>query len=116
MSQYFPDRWVIVKIQEGGEPNALYKVFASWKGSYDKADEWKMNSGCVKVTEDDDHYHFFGYSGSVYSCAKERYGYATGWAKGVMDKAIEASPSNVTVSVLPEDTDFMAYGLINKEQ
>lgn len=114
MSHYFPDRWVIVKVQESGEPNAIYKVFASWRGSYSDSDRWKMNSGCVKVTEGDDQYHFFGYSGSVYSCAKDRYGYATGWAKNVLEQSMAARGKDVTITVMPEDTDFAADGLINR--
>jgi len=45
MSDYYPDRWVVVKI---GEEN-LYKVFACWYGGYARGDSWKLNSGITRV-------------------------------------------------------------------
>ena len=66
---YYPDRWLIIKINED-----IYKVFATWFGSYLQSDSWKMNSGIIKLEEDEKFYNFYGYSGSVYSCRKTSYG------------------------------------------
>ena len=48
MSDYTPDRWVIVKIVTPKE--RLYKVFASWSGGYNGSDSWKMNSGITQAS------------------------------------------------------------------
>ena len=66
MSDYSPDRWVIVKIVTPKE--RLYKVFACWSGGYGGSDSWKMNSGITRAMLVDDRWEFDGYSGSVYSC------------------------------------------------
>ena len=72
MSDYSPDRWVIVKIVTPNE--RLYKVFASWSSGYGGSDSWKINSGITQARLVDDRWEFAGYSGSVYSCHKEAYG------------------------------------------
>ena len=48
MSDYSPDRWVVVKIVTAKE--RLYKVFASWSGGYGGSDSWKMNSGITRAS------------------------------------------------------------------
>ena len=68
---YNPDGWVLIKIT-GDEPH--YRIFGSWRGSYTEGESWRMNSGVIKVREDDDFYYFKGYSGSEYKCRKDGYG------------------------------------------
>ena len=64
--------------------SAHYRVLAGWHGGYLGADEWRMNSGIVKVQA---HYHdpqdkasgplelrFHGASGSLYRCVPAAYG------------------------------------------
>jgi len=72
MSDYTPDRWVVVKITTDKE--TLYKVFACWYGGYAGSDSWQMNSGIKSVGEDESYFMFNGYSGSVYRCHKMSYG------------------------------------------
>ena len=79
---YTPDEWLLVKISPKGE-DSIYKVFATWIGGYLGADSWKLNSGIVGVTEDENSYSFHGYSGSEYVCSKSCYG-ATGYGYGVL--------------------------------
>lgn len=71
MSNYTPDRWMLIKIT-GTDPH--YRVFGSWFGGYLGSNSWRMNSGIVSVTEEDDFYIFKGHSGSEYRCHKESYG------------------------------------------
>ena len=105
-NEYIPDKWVVVKI-EGKEFPLTYKVFACWHGGYLDGDSWKMNSGITKVTKEDNFYQFKGYSGSVYSCNKKRYG-ATMYGYGVLDSIIKKSKeSGVTVEIMPEDTNWL---------
>lgn len=81
-----PDRWVIVKL-----PNNYYKVFGTWSGGYLDGDRWKLNSGIERVEQDDEFYYFIGFSGSCYKCHKKRYGTATSYGLGVLNKIIEQS-------------------------
>lgn len=69
MSEYTPDCWVIVELTF--ENKSHYRVFAGWYGGYLNGDSWKMNSGITDVETDDEWYHIYGESGSVYHCHKE---------------------------------------------
>jgi hypothetical protein len=83
-----------------------YKVFACWYGGYLNGDSWKMNSGITKVTKEEDCYLFKGYSGSVYKCHKDIYGfnmYGHGVLYNIINKSKEAG---VNVEILPEDTNW----------
>ena len=66
MSQYTPDRWVVLELTYG--ETVIRKVFAGWYGGYGGGDSWKLNSGITKVRLDDGLYEFDGYSGSTYRC------------------------------------------------
>jgi hypothetical protein len=104
MSDYTPDRWVIVKITTPKE--CLYKVFASWSGGYGGSDSWKMNSGITRATLVDDCWEFSGYSGSVYSCHKEGYG-TNGYGGAVLQNFIDQMPGQgATMEIMPESTDW----------
>ena len=86
MSLYNPDKWMLIKIG-GTDPH--YRVFGSWSGGYIGSDEWRMNSGIVRVEEDEENYRIYGSSGSCYVCRKGMYGYTPygyGIAKGYEDK------------------------------
>jgi hypothetical protein len=105
MSDYYPDRWLVVKINSK-DPH--YRVFACWYGGYLGGDSWKMNSGIVSVTEDATHYHFAGSSGSVYSCNKAQYG-ASGYGHSVLSGMIDRmlTEQATVMDVLAADTNFM---------
>ena len=62
---YHPDHWVVIKIPSTG----LYKVLAGWDDS-----SWRINSGINLVVDHDDEVHFYGYSGSLYVCNKDKFG------------------------------------------
>ena len=68
---YMPDNWVVIKIK-GDDPH--YRVLAGWSGGYTTGDSWRMNSGIVRVEEDQEYFHFYGSSGSCYVCHKQAYG------------------------------------------
>lgn len=100
MSEYTPDRWVMLKITNGEK--AVYKVMGGWYGGYAGSDSWRINSGVSKVELVNDTYKFFGHSGSVYTCHKGRYGMTV-----VMASVI---PEDDRVEVLPE-SDFTLLSL-----
>lgn len=64
-----PDNWVIVEIAD--KDTTFYKVLGGWSGGYLDGDRWRINSGITEVEEKEDHYLFYGQSGSVYKCWKE---------------------------------------------
>lgn len=78
MSEYNPESWVIIKIindkTDQDDLKVLYKVFGSWRGGYIDGDNWRLNSGIVKVEEQPLGYIFYGASGSAYYCYKEAEG------------------------------------------
>jgi len=78
-----PDKWVILKLP------SVYKVFGTWAGGYLDGDHWQFNSGIEKVEQDEDFYYFIGFSGSCYKCHKKRYGVATSYGLGILNKILE---------------------------
>lgn len=106
MSEYCPDKWLVVKI-EGKNVPLTYKVFACWHGGYLDGDSWKLNSGITKVTKEGNFYLFEGHSGSVYSCNENCYG-ATMYGYGVLQNIIEKSKeAGVNVEKMPDDTNWL---------
>jgi hypothetical protein len=104
MSEYTPDRWVVVKIVTPKQ--RLYKVFATWSGGYTGSDSWQMNSGITQANLVDDRWEFKGYSGSVYSCYKNAYG-TNGYGGRVLQNFIDKMPAQrATMEVMPESTDW----------
>jgi hypothetical protein len=99
MSEYYPDKWQIVKITGNGKSH--YRVFANWHGGYTTGDSWKLNSGITAVTLDNNHYHFAGTSGSLYVCHRDRYG-STAYGSGVLNNLISQGKSEgIEIEVLP---------------
>jgi hypothetical protein len=95
MSEYKPDRWVVLKITDGDKVG--YKVMGGWYGGYLDSDSWRINSGISKVELDGDTYKFYGYSGSIYLCHKDSYGTTM-----LMSSVL---PDSNNVEILP-DSDF----------
>jgi len=106
MSRYVPDRWLLTKIANG-KGDVAYKIFASWYGGYLGADSWKLNSGIVKVIEEENSYLFYGYTGSIYECHKGSYG-ISGYGSSVLANMIDqAQQIGGSIEVLPDDTNPM---------
>jgi len=101
MSDYTPDRWVVVKITTDKE--MLYKVFACWYGGYAGSDSWKMNSGITEVVSTDEYYDFHGWSGSVYRCYKNCYG-ANAYGGAVLSNFIDKA--DYKIEIMPENTNW----------
>jgi len=101
MSDYYPDNWVVLKIQQENE--TLYKVLAGWSGGYLDGDSWRMNSGIVDVEEDEDFWKFYGSSGSVYKCPRESY--RLSMATSSVYNKLEKHFSHI-VELMPEDTNW----------
>lgn len=99
-----PDYWVILKFTRKDE--VYYKVFASFVGGYLDGDSWKMNSGIVKVDEDDTSFTFTGFSGSLYKCMKGCYK-TSSYTQQVLEGIIKSSYKvNATIEIMNENTDW----------
>jgi hypothetical protein len=83
MSEYTPDKWVVIEIDYEGVKTL--KILASWyggwggdvgtrPGSWGNSSGWRLSSGITEVEELEDSYIFKNESGSVYTCFKNRYG------------------------------------------
>jgi hypothetical protein len=107
MSEYIPDKWLIVKLTDTNKNVSHYRVFACWYGGYAGSDSWKMNSGITKVTENDSHFFFEGTSGSVYVCHKDAYG-ANGYGSSVLSRLIKNGiKDNLLIAPMGEDVNPM---------
>ena len=87
MSDYCPDRWVVLEFTKD-DATTVRKVFAGWYGGFNGSDSWKLNSGVTNTRIDNDTYEFDGFSGSTYFCHKSNYGMSgyqrlilSGWLK-----------------------------------
>ena len=98
----FPDNWVVLEIMTDTK-TPIYKVLAGWSGGYLSGDNWKLNSGIVKVRELAASWVFIGNSGSVYVCDKEQYKLRMNNAE-VYEQLLTAYPN--TIRMMPEDTDW----------
>jgi len=106
MSNYRPDKWVVVKISGNGHA-PIHKVFACWYGGYAGSDSWKLNSGITKATLEGFVYSFEGSSGSVYECHKDIYG-TNFYGMSVLQSMIDnASKNGITIEILPEETNWL---------
>ena len=106
MSEYRPDKWVVVKIT-GKDTPPVHKVFACWYGGWAGADSWKLNSGITKATLKGFAYYFEGSSGSVYECQLNCYGtnmYGQGVLNNLIDKVEKAGGK---IEILPEETNWL---------
>jgi hypothetical protein len=72
MSQYTPDKWVVVKIDSGEE--STQKVLASYYGGYAGSNTWKLSSEIRTIIDYEDYYEFRCESGSIYICYRDAYG------------------------------------------
>lgn len=116
MSEYNPDKWLLVKITNTNTNESHYRVFASWYGGYLSSDSWQMNSGITKVTENNDYYFFEGTSGSLYSCRKGCYG-ASGYGSNVLSGLIEKSAKEgILMAALNETIDPMSLLVVPEQQ
>lgn len=82
MSEYTPDKWVVIEIDMEG--TTVQRILSSWYGGWAGSDSWRLSSGITEVKESEDSYIFKNESGSVYTCFKVRYGMSS-YAMGVLE-------------------------------
>ena len=102
MSDYTPDRWMVMRIHTPKE--ILYKVFATWSGGYAGGDSWKLNSGITRAIFADPYWEFDGSSGSVYRCHQDSYG-TNGYGQVVLNNLLsQAQAQDIQIEVLDRET------------
>ena len=96
MSEYTPDRWIVVEITSGSYTGR--KILSAYYGGYLGSDSWRLSSGITKVIDKDKYYEIHNQSGSVYTCYKSAYG-VSGLSGGVlanwMNQAEERDDINI---------------------
>jgi hypothetical protein len=107
----YPDKWVCIKLTPK-ENKSYYRIFACWYGGYLGSDSWQLNSGVASVNVLEDSYQFIGASGSIYQCHKNTYG-TSGYGSGVLNQMINGVKDEITIEVMPEDTDFLTLDYSN---
>lgn len=108
MSEYFPDRWVILKITDA-ENNVHYRFFAGWYGGYANGDSWRINSGIVKCELSENNFlKFFSESGSSYFGHENNYGMS-----GYMIYVFESIDNKLGGSVEVLNFDFESFLNLN---
>ena len=103
MSEYVPDRWVVLKLTPKVE-GALthYRIFATWGGGYLTSDLWRLSSGIVQAQVDDmDTWKFTGDSGSTYLCRAGSYG-LSGYGAGVLHGLMNGNEDYHIITVLDQ--------------
>jgi len=105
---YQPDNWVVIKIK-GDDPH--YRILVGWSGGYTTGSSWRMNSGIVRVVEDEHSFYFYGATGSCYSCGKESYCLRMNNSY-IWDQLQERYGDKV--EMMPEDTDWLSMDWILK--
>lgn len=104
MSNYTPDRWMVLAIHTPAEK--IYKVFATWSGGYLGGDSWKLNSGITQATFRDPYWEFEGASGSVYRCHINGYG-TNGYGQVVLNNLLgQAIEQDIEIDVLDRETNW----------
>lgn len=99
MSEYTPDRWIILEMEQVNGEGPICKVFGNWYGGYAGSDSWKLSSGITKVVEHDDRYEVHNVSGSIYTCYKGAYG-TNFYGRSILDhfyKQAEESNGKFTI-------------------
>jgi len=100
MSDYFPDRWVILKTTNPeSDPPGFYKIFSGWKGSWTNGDAWRLSSGITEIIDCGEYYSIENESGSVYACHKESIG-MTLYMHGIYEMMKEQT---ATLEIVPLD-------------
>lgn len=105
MSNYYPDKFVVVKLTVP-EFGSVYKVLASWYGGYIGSDSWKLSSGITKITNTDAGYEFLNHSGSTYFCSKQTYGmssYTFGVYNNFVKQLKEEAPEGSLIELICEE-------------
>jgi hypothetical protein len=95
---HYPDYWVIVRISDKMGDTFL-KLFATTIGGWTVGEDWRLNSGIVKVEfTKDNELLVHGNSGSTYSIINKEASYrTTAYTGSVLDSYVSKYPDRFEV-------------------
>lgn len=93
MSEYTPDRWVIVEIETGTEK--LKKALSGWYGGYLNGESWHLSSVITEMTKTDTGYTLTTESGSHYTLHNDAYG-LSGYTAAILSSLLEQANGTQT--------------------
>ena len=99
MSQYKPDRWVIVELKYNDSEEVTRKILSSWYGGYAGSDSWRLSSGITEIVDADTHYEIHNESGSVYLCNKQSQG-MSGYTAGIFESFVKDLEGTGSISLV----------------
>lgn len=112
MSDYFPDKWTVVKITDLEDNTYHYRILGSWYGGYLGADSWRLNSGISRVERTDSGYDVHGESSSIYHCNKKTVGMSS-YAARVISTYQKGYEDSLRIEYVENPVEFLE-GLINE--
>lgn len=92
-ADYIPDGWEILLINKN-----LVKVFGSWYGGWNGTDNWRLNSGTIKIEEDEHYWYAHGYSGSIYALHKECQGGISMYNRSILSNFLKENVEIISPS------------------
>lgn len=114
MSEYTPNYWQVIKIQQAQDEQPCYKVLAGYSGSYLHGQSWTLNSGIVSFDMGAGLVHFHGTSGSIYRCNLKNEGANSYLYSIYSDLQEKAQSVGASFEILPFDLfrrEFVAQHL-----
>lgn len=72
MSNYTPDKWVVIRLTSKNDQ--VDKILSGWYGGYLGGDSWRLSSGITKIEDCGDTWKVHNESGSVYTLIKAAHG------------------------------------------
>ena len=109
MSEYTPDRWVVLNIN-----NTIHKILSGWYGGYLDGDSWRLSSGITKIIKHLDHLEIHNESGSIYYCYLSNYG-TTSYTDSILnDWKSQADSRNILIEMIDYNTLLNLYGKQNE--
>jgi len=95
---FYPDEWVLIH-HEGEDEH--WRLFASWRGGYLDGESWRLNSGIVRLEEDEHFFYFYSASGTCYEVTKTSYGIGSTYNMNVLLDMIQDNAYTV-VQEMPD--------------
>lgn len=100
MSEYAPDRWVILEVDTGTEK--FKRALSGWYGGYLHGDSWRLSSVIREIVETEYGYTFTTESGSHYTLRNGCYG-LSGITSSILDRMTQdAKDARIKVRVLDD--------------
>lgn len=102
MSEYTPDRWVILEVDTGAEK--FKRALSGWYGGYLDGNSWRFSSVIKEIVETKDGYTFTTESGSHYTLRNSCYG-LSGLTASILNRIMKDAEGTQTKVRILEDYD-----------